>query len=374
MKIFLEYIWLDGYKPANLRSKTKVVDINHKFSLESENGTGDLKDITLEDLDMWSFDGSSTKQAEGTDSDCLLKPVFMCDDPFRGKPHKLVLCEVLNADGSPHKTNTRKALEEKFQNESKRRKEDLPWFGWEQEYTLTSTKHDHLHEYGDYEGLPLGFMGGPKGDPREQGEYYCGVGHRNVIGRRVSEEHLLKCVEVGLDVSGINAEVMLGQWEYQIGPVTALNGSDQLWISRYILNRVAEEHEVNVSYHPKPMTGDWNGSGCHVNFSTPEMRQEGGQKYIEEMCENMGDLRNEHIAEYGEDNEQRLTGNHETSNINEYSWGYSDRGRSIRIPVSVRLEGKGYLEDRRPASNCDPYRVSRRMVETAYLTTEITVS
>jgi glutamine synthetase len=352
MKIFLEYIWLDGYKPANLRSKTKVVGSAEYPHIRTLQNKPDL-------LPDWSFDGSSTKQAEGTDSDCLLKPVYVCDDPFKGEPHKLVLCEVLNADGSPHKTNTRNTLTKKYKDESEITKDELPWFGWEQEYTLT---HKPLQPFSSGEGIPLGF--GVNAVPREQGEYYCGIGSKNVIGRKITEEHLLKCVEVGLDVSGVNAEVMLGQWEYQIGPVTPVNGSDQLWISRYILNRVAEEHGVNVSYHPKPVTGDWNGSGCHVNFSTPEMRKEGGQKHIEEMCEKMGDLRDEHIAEYGEDNEQRLTGNHETSKITEYSWGYSDRGRSIRIPVSVRLEGKGYLEDRRPASNCDPYRVSLRMVET----------
>lgn len=350
MKIFLEYIWLDGYKPANLRSKTKVLDKEVK---------------SVEDLPVWSFDGSSTKQAEGTDSDCLLKPVFMCDDPFRGGLHKLVLCEVLNADGSPHETNTRHTLTEQFPSSGD--KDEESWFGWEQEYTLT---HKPISPFSDGEGLPLGF--GIDLQPRKQGEFYCGVGSKNVIGRKITEEHLQKCVNVGLEVSGINAEVMLGQWEYQIGPVTAVNGSDQLWISRYILNRVAEEHGVNVSYHPKPMKGDWNGSGCHVNFSTPEMREDGGQKYIEEMCENMGSLLDEHIEAYGEHNDQRLTGDHETSKITEYSWGYSDRGRSIRIPVSVRLEGKGYLEDRRPASNCDPYKVSKRMLETAYLTTEIT--
>ena len=348
MKIFLEYIWLDGYKPANLRSKTKVLD----------------KEVdSIEDLPVWSFDGSSTEQAEGTDSDCLLKPVFMCDDPFRGYNHKLVLCEVLNADGSPHVSNTRHKLETLMkklglgESVDLSNKEELPWFGWEQEYTLTKKSKPFTNTT----ELPLGFEDDQ--NPRKQGEYYCGVGSENVIGREIAEEHLNKCVDIGLDVSGINAEVLIGQWEYQIGPVTSLNGSDQLWISRYILNRVAEQYGVNISYHPKPITGDWNGSGCHVNFSTVEMRMDGGQKYIEEMCEVMADRVDEHISNYGEHNEQRLTGKHETSKITEYSWGYSDRGRSIRIPVSVRLEGKGYLEDRRPASNCDPYKVSKVMVE-----------
>jgi glutamine synthetase len=367
MKIFLEYVWLDGYKPANLRSKTKVIDKHHLFSLEGES---ELSEITLESLEEWSFDGSSTKQAEGTDSDCLLKPVYMCDDPFRGAPHKLVMCEVLNADGSPHETNTRHLLKERYPDEESHDKKDLPWFGWEQEYTLMWKPQGS--RFKDGEGYPLGYE--PDNKPRKQGEYYCGVGNRNVIGREVADDHLNRCVSVGLDVSGINAEVLVGQWEYQIGPVTPVNGSDQLWISRYILSRVAEEHGVGISYHPKPVSGDWNGSGCHVNFSTPEMRVEGGQEVIEEMCEKMDDLRDDHMRVYGEFNEKRLTGDHETSKITEYSWGYSDRGKSIRIPVSVRRTGKGYLEDRRPSSNCDPYKVSQRMIETAYLTTEITVS
>lgn len=350
MKIFLEYVWLDGYKPANLRSKTKVLDKNIN---------------TISDIPEWSFDGSSTKQAEGTSSDCLLKPVYMCDDPFRGGHHKLVMCEVMNPDGSVHETNTRHELSSRIEDNGldesndMSNKDEVPWFGWEQEYTLMWKPQESRFKEG--EGFPFGYE--PDNEPRKQGEYYCGVGNRNVIGREIAEEHLTKCVEVGLDVSGVNAEVLIGQWEYQIGPVTALNGSDQLWISRYILNRVAEQHGVGISYHPKPIKGDWNGSGCHVNFSTKEMRKDGGQEHIESMCEIMGDFKEEQLNAYGDYNDQRLTGDHETSSLTEYTWGYSDRGKSIRIPVSVKIEGKGYLEDRRPSSNCDPYKVANVMIK-----------
>jgi glutamine synthetase len=356
MKVFLEYIWLDGYKPTNLRSKTKVID-DQQFRTHFANN-----------LPTWSFDGSSTKQAEGTKSDCLLKPVYVCDDPFRGKPHKLVLCKVQNPDGSTHESNTRDDLHKLIEmsnmaeqevSRDYRGKDNLPWFGWEQEYTLMWKPQESRFKEG--EGFPFGYD--PDNKPREQGEYYCGVGNRNVIGREIAEEHLVKCVDIGLDVSGVNAEVLIGQWEYQIGPVTALNGSDQLWMSRYILNRVAEDHGVGISYHPKPIKGDWNGSGCHVNFSTKEMRDEGGKEHIESMCEVMGDFKDEQLESYGDYNDQRLTGDHETSNLNEYTWGYSDRGRSIRIPISVQLEGKGYLEDRRPSSNCDPYKVANMMIK-----------
>jgi glutamine synthetase len=357
-KVFLEYVWLDGNQPQQLRSKTKVVkpeDIR-KYSDEGFNW----------DLPKWSFDGSSTKQSKagkGENTDCILTPVFSCNDPFRGDYHYIVFCEVLNPDGSLHPTNKRGELKNFMKEnkivDSKTDLENANWFGWEQEYTLTTKPN-----FKEGEGLPLGFR--PKEDPRPQGDYYCGVGADNITGRRIVEEHLEKCVEAGLDISGINAEVMLGQWEYQIGPVTSLDGSDQLWVSRYILQRVAEENGVKISFHPKPKTGDWNGSGCHVNFSTPEMRKEGGLSLIKESVEKLSLTHDEHMRVYGLFNDKRMTGEHETSNIKDFSYGYSTRDTSIRIPAQSSLDGKGYFEDRRPASNCDPYSVALRMLQTVY--------
>ena len=357
-KVFLEYVWLDGNQPQQLRSKTKVVKPE---DMEKYTDSG-----RIWALPKWSFDESSTKQAKagkGENTDCVLKPVFACDDPFRGNHHYIVLCEVLNPDGTLHPTNKRGELKE-FMKENKMidsrdNLEKANWFGWEQEYTLTTKPN-----FKEGEGLPLGFR--PNEEPRPQGDYYCGVGADNIAGRRIVEEHLEKCVETGLDISGINAEVMLGQWEYQIGPVTSLEGSDQLWISRYILQRVAEENGVKVSFHPKPQTGDWNGSGCHVNFSTPEMRKEGGIELIKDTMDKLTSTHDEHIKVYGLHNEQRMTGEHETSSINDFSYGYSTRDTSIRIPAQSMLDGKGYFEDRRPASNCDPYSVALRMLQTVY--------
>merc|ERR1711939_37623 len=143
---------------------------------------------------------------------------------------------------------------------------------------------------------------------------------------------------------------------------------DQLWMARYILNRVAEEWGITISYHPKPLEGDWNGAGCHTNYSTTDTREDGGIKAIEAMMSKLEKRHLEHIKVYGADNEKRLTGRHETGHIGAFSYGYANRGASIRIPTSVKDQGKGYFEDRRPASNIDPYQVTDILAETTLLT------
>jgi len=331
-KIMAEYIWIDGQKPTpKLRSKTKIVN-------------GPVKE--LKDIPLWSFDGSSTEQAEGSSSDCLLKPVYHMPDPIAKGDNIIVMCEVLNADSSPHKTNTRHVLadlSEKFKNY-----ESL--FGFEQEYTLYR------------QNWPLGWP--ESGFPHPQGRYYCGVGNDEVHGRPFVEDHLKKCLEAGFSISGVNAEVMPAQWEYQIGALPPLECSDQMWLSRWVLYRLGEEFDVYAKLDPKPMAGDWNGAGCHTNFSTAEMRAEGGMEKIIEACEKLGKFHKAHIQVYGADNDKRLTGQHETCSINEYRYGVGDRGASVRIPVHTKNADKGYLEDRRPAANFDPYQVCSAMLET----------
>lgn len=331
-KIKAEYIWIDGYAPtANLRSKTKIVD---------------NKIEELSELPFWGFDGSSTLQADGDDSDCMLKPVYFVPDPIRGGDDILVMCEVLNADGSVHNSNNRAAcvaMSEKFLDEK-------PWFGIEQEYTFYNGNN------------PLGFP--DEGYPAPQGEYYCGVGANNIFGREIVEEHMQLCIDAGLDISGINAEVMPGQWEFQIGPTGSPKVGDQLWIARWLLYRIAEDYGVTVSIEPKPAKGDWNGAGAHTNFSTKSMREEGGYDVIIEACEKLGKNIERHISVYGDKNEERLTGLHETAKITEFKYGVSDRGASIRIPMQTANDKKGYLEDRRPAANMDPYEVCTALIET----------
>lgn len=326
--IKFEYVWLDGYQPdANFRSKTKVI------VMDQYNGE-------LDPLPVWSFDGSSTLQAEGHSSDCLLKPVRVYEDHGRENAY-LVLCEVLNADGTPHASNTRHLVKDN---------KDL-WLGFEQEYVLMQNE------------APLGFP--ENGYPAPQGMYYCSVGDGNVTGRDFVEAHLNLCLKNGIRITGINAEVMLGQWEYQCFGKGAREAADDLMMSRYLLHRVSEEFNCSVSLHPKPVKGDWNGSGMHTNFSTAEMREEGGEAMMTAICDTLGKRHSEHINVYGSNNDQRLTGLHETQSIDKFSYGVSDRGASIRIPVSVpENEWKGYLEDRRPASNADPYRVVARLLET----------
>lgn len=326
MSYKLEYVWLDGYKPEpNIRSKTKIVDSEPKKA---------------EDCPGWAFDGSSTQQAEGHSSDCLLKPVRIIKDPGR-KNASLVMCEVLNADGSVHSTNGRGSFEDD---------PDL-WLGFEQEYTIMK------------DGRPLGFP--VDGYPGPQGPYYCSVGIKNCVGREIVEDHLDACLDAGMSVTGINAEVMKGQWEYQLFGKGAKQACDDLWLSRFFLHRVAEKHNVTIELHPKPVKGDWNGSGMHTNFSTTPIREKGGEDLIKGICEKFSKRHKEHIASYGSNNELRLTGLHETQSIHKFSYGVSDRGSSIRIPVgTVQAGWKGYLEDRRPASNADPYKVVREILAT----------
>lgn len=321
-----EYIWIDGTVPtARLRSKTKVLTDG-------------------EEMSIWGFDGSSTNQAPGANSDCVLRPVFSCPDPIRGGDDLLVMCEVLLTDMTPHPTN----LRAKCQTVAETYADQGPLFGIEQEYTFFQ------------DGRPLGFPSG--GFPAPQGFYYCGVGADEVYGREVVEAHLEACLEAGIMLSGINAEVMPGQWEFQVGPLSPLEVSDQLWLARWLLYRVAEEFDISVTIDPKPVKGDWNGAGAHTNFSTTAMRD--SYEPIIAACEALGTRAEEHVREYGAGIEDRLTGSHETAPWTEFSYGVSNRGASVRIPWQVALDKKGYIEDRRPNANMDPYVVTRLITET----------
>jgi glutamine synthetase len=332
-KYKLEYVWLDGYEPVpNLRGKTQIKDFK-AFP-------------KLEELPMWGFDGSSTRQAEGRTSDCMLKPVAVYPDTTK-KNGALVMCEVMMPDGkTPHPSNGRATILD----------DPGAWFGFEQEYFL----------YKD--GVPLGF---PKGGgfPPPQGEYYTGVGYKNVgdTAREIVDAHIDLCIDAGINIEGINAEVAKGQWEFQIFGKGSKQAADEVWVARYLLLRLCEAYRVDVNFHPKPLgvEHDWNGSGMHTNFSTEHLREVGGEDYFLELMNAFDAYKDEHIAVYGPDNHMRLTGLHETQAMDTFNYGVADRGASVRIPHSFIAGGyRGYLEDRRPNSLGDPYQIAGRILQT----------
>ena len=327
-KFKLEYVWLDGYLPEpNLRSKTKIVDKEPK---------------SVADLDLWGFDGSSTQQAEGKSSDCVLKPVALYPDSTR-KNGYLVMCEVLLPNHEPHPSNFRATVEES---------EDL-WIGLEQEYFFYEN------------GRPLGFPA--EGYPAPQGPYYTGIGYKNVgdVARQIVEEHIDITLDAGINLEGINAEVAKGQWEFQIFAKGSKKIGDDMWMARYLMIRLCEKYGIDVEFHCKPIKGDWNGSGMHCNFSTKYLRETGGEEYFKKLMGAFEKYAMEHIAAYGPDNHLRLTGLHETQSIDKFNYGVANRGASIRIPHSFVNNGhKGYLEDRRPNSAADPYKIVSRVLKT----------
>lgn len=344
---FAEYIWLDGSMPVQgIRSKSRVVEVS-----QSANGDAPGPDA----FPAWNFDGSSTEQASGDDSDCLLEPVRVFPDPLRGYGHHLVFCEVMNANGSAHDSNHRATLRAVLASTVN---EADPWVGFEQEYTL----------YRD--GRPLGFPA--NGFPGPQGPYYCGAGADRAFGRELVEAHAKACLEAGLQIYGLNAEVMPGQWEFQVGyrgleneSGGALRVCDHLWVARWLLHRLGEQKGVEVSFDNKPVKGDWNGAGMHTNFSTRDTRDaKTGMAAIENAIAKLEPRHAHHIDQYGDRLNERLTGFHETCDINTFKWGVAHRGASIRIPQPVAIKGYGYLEDRRPGANADPYRVASSLIAT----------
>ena len=331
------YLWVDG-SSENIRGKTKTLPKRPK---------------TPADLPIWNFDGSSTGQSVGKNSDVYLHPVAFYSDPFFRGNSILVMCATYGSQGKPTPGNHRESCNDVMSKAAASK----PWFGFEQEYTILDT-----------DGHPLGW---PKnGFPGPQGPYYCGVGANKVFGRQLMDAHYKACLYAGLEISGTNVEVMPSQFEYQIGPCEGIALGDQVWVSRYILHRLAEELGVVVTLDPKPVQ-EWNGAGAHCNFSTVQMREKGGMKYIKEAIDELSKYHDLHIKHYdpkqGEDNKRRLTGLHETSSIYDFSSGVANREASIRIPRQVNKDGCGYLEDRRPAANCDPYEVTEVLVRSIVL-------
>ncbi|KAG6449459.1 glutamine synthetase cytosolic isozyme-like [Manduca sexta] len=335
-KILATYVWIDG-SGIHMRCKDRILN---------------KEPCDLSMVPKWSFDGSSTGQAKTNDSDTFLIPSAIYRDPFRKSPHVIVLCETYYGDGTPTPTNHRAHCAQILSKIS----DQEPWFGIEQEYTMFDT-----------DLWPLGW---PKvrGYPVTKSKYsYCGIGE-HVAGREIVECHTRACIYAGMDYEGSNAEVMKGSWEFQVGTTMGVKAADDLWLGRFLLNRIAEKFGVIISYHPKPVGKNQPGIGCHHNFSVKKMRCDGGLKEIEKVCKILCDQHDKLIKNYGlgngEENKKRLTGKFETASYDSCRWGVADRGASVRLQKSVVSEGKGFLEDRRPAGDCDPYRVCALLAET----------
>lgn len=354
-KFIFEYIWLDS--DNEFRSKTKIMNdfelievgaFEILFSLNDENRVSVAKLLPI-----WNYDGSSTGQATTDNSEVLLNPCCVFLDPFRSNKKNsyncfLVWCETYMTSGEPTTSNNRENAVKLFEKYS----DKDPWFGLEQEYFIINPKFN----------LPLGFDLTVNGivEPPSQAKYYCGVGVERALGREMSEQHMNNCLFAGVKICGINAEVAPSQWEYQIGICNGIEAGDHLYISRYILLKTAEQFGMSVNFHPKPLgaENDWNGSGCHTNFSTKEMREEGGLVKIQQTINKLSENHSYDILYFGDHNEERLSGKHETSDYKTFTCGVANRKASVRIPHQVMIDGKGYFEDRRPASNCDPYLVT----------------
>ncbi|MCD7448055.1 gamma-glutamylcysteine synthetase [Datura stramonium] len=336
-KIIAEYIWIGG-SGIDMRSKSRTISKPVKHPSE---------------LPKWNYDGSSTGQAPGEDSEVIIYPQAIFKDPFRGGNNILVICDAYTPAGEPIPTNKRHKAAQIFSDPKV--VSEVPWFGIEQEYTLLQPNVR----------WPLGWPVG--GYPGPQGPYYCGAGADKSFGRDISDAHYKACLYAGINISGTNGEVMPGQWEFQVGPSVGIEAGDHIWCARYLLERITEQAGVVLTLDPKPIEGDWNGAGCHTNYSTLSMREEGGFEVIKKAILNLSLRHKEHISAYGEGNERRLTGKHETASIDKFSWGVANRGCSIRVGRDTEKEGKGYLEDRRPASNMDPYVVTGLLAETTIL-------
>ena len=342
-KTIVEYVWIDINN--KLRSKTRVIN---ELIYNSDNSN-------LGIIPKWNFDGSSTGQASGFDSEITIIPRAIFYNPFgysfmTNCMCLLVLCDTYNKVGDPLPSNTRYHANKLFNEKL----EEEPWFGLEQEYFI---------EDNNLKNNIINF--------KPQGDYYCGVGNNNAIYRTIAEQHLNYCIMAGVKIAGINAEVAPQQWEYQIGICKGIEAGDHLWMARYILERISEEYNVSINLLPKPLKGDWNGSGCHTNYSTLNMREgtdnKSGLEYINDAIIKLSENHDEHMKVYGSGNEERMTGEYETADFNKFTDGIANRGASVRRGHDTIKNQKGYFEDRRPSSNCDPYSVTSIIFETTCL-------
>jgi glutamine synthetase len=325
----LEYLWLDGN--GNRRSKTKIL----KYTI-----------YNIDNIPIWNCDGSSTGQADSNgNTEVILKPCNYFLNPLTTSNAMdcdcfIVLCETFDVNMNPlpsnHRDNAVKIFNKCLNEE--------PWFGIEQEYIMIHKNNDSF---------------------LEEGRHYCGT-QLNSVERKIAEEHMRACLYAKIKYAGLNSEVTNHQWEYQIGTCLGIEGGDHLTVANFLLERIAEKYNVAICYHPK-LYHDKNGTGCHTNFSTSRTRSDDGIEEIYRCIEKLKYKHTTHISVYGEGNDKRLTGIHETSSYTQFSFGVGTRNTSVRIPTQVAKDGCGYFEDRRPAGNCDPYQVTSVIFQTCCL-------
>jgi len=216
MNSIIEYVWLDGHN--NLRSKARTMKHICKNPY----------DLKIIDIPKWNYDGSSTEQADSENSEVILNPCAIYKCPFREGNNYLVLCDTYDTNNNPLNSNHRV----KANNVFKSKLDEEPWYGIEQEFFMIDMNSKQ----------PLNVK-----NLNLKGKHYCGIGINHKT-RKIMDEMYDACLYSNLDISGINAEVAEGQWEYQIGPVCGINASDQLLISRYIIQRIAEKYEVLINF------------------------------------------------------------------------------------------------------------------------------
>jgi glutamine synthetase len=348
VRVNVEYLWLDA--KHHTRSKMRTLYLSHD----------EAADISLDDpasalrvIPRWEFDGGATGQATAGGRECVLEPVHAIRHPFPLRPLSiptwLVMCELRIGSGRIHPTDTRAMTRHSFENSAVIR-DQRALFSAEQEFFFFDKATKAPHGWTIKSTLP-------------RDEYYCGVNRSLKVEREIINELYEKCLACDIPICEASQEVSPAQWKYRIGPAPAPLIGDLLYFAKFILFRLCERHDLYPAFNPKPIKGDWNGSGCHFTISTRHTRHSVkdpadssrfscGSARIREITDKMSDNHEDFMRSTGSKNIERLTGTHNTSNFRTFSIGINTKSASVAIDSS----GRG-LEDRRPGANVDYYTI-----------------
>ena len=339
MLINSEYIWLDSEN--NIRSKTKILNIDIELK-NNDKKPSELEIIqSLMNVSLYPNWNCNGKHLGDEVSEIIIHPVFVSLDPFKKAPNVLILCDTYNLDGNPTKYNNRYSVNKLFN-----KHENLKClFGFEQEF--------HIMKLGDnFTLLPNKTM--IKGEPVKATKYYCSNGSMNAFGRNLVNRAVTLALEAGLSCGGYNSACGPAQWEIQIGPVQyGVCAADHLILLRFILSRLSENLDIHISLLPKPSEDIDSISYCHTNFSTESMRDSNGYTHIQNSIEKLKQTHSRDLEIYGKT---------DIEIHNNFTTDVTNRNVSVRIPTESKKNNKGYFEDRRPLSNCDPYLVCEALL------------